>query len=222
MIVLGIETATAVCAASVADDDGVRSERRVVETHIHSEKLLTLVQEVCADARIELRAVDAVAVSIGPGSFTGLRIGLSAAKGLCVALECALVPVPTFDAIAEHAFAADASLMDLTVCIDARQGDYYVARFRRGAGGVQPVAAEPLGAVEWWGETGLVLTDAPAAVRKHVPSDIAVADVLAHCSAGSVAVLGLRLRASGVAASVGALEPLYLKDFVVKPLRPTA
>lgn len=99
MNLLGIETSTAACGVAVVSDGGMNVERSIVEAHIHSEKLLTLVRTVLGEAKIGLNEIDAVAVSIGPGSFTGLRIGLSSAKGLCYALEKPLLTVPTFDAI---------------------------------------------------------------------------------------------------------------------------
>ncbi|MEX0737393.1 MAG: tRNA (adenosine(37)-N6)-threonylcarbamoyltransferase complex dimerization subunit type 1 TsaB, partial [Bacteroidota bacterium] len=80
-------------------DGGEYVERSLVESHIHSEKLLTLVQEVLAEAGVSLHQIDAVAVSLGPGSFTGLRIGLSTAKGLSYSLDRPLIAVPTFEAI---------------------------------------------------------------------------------------------------------------------------
>jgi tRNA threonylcarbamoyladenosine biosynthesis protein TsaB len=222
MIVLGIETATVVCGAGLADERGVRAERSLRETHIHSEKLLTLVQEACESAGVKLSAIGAVAVSIGPGSFTGLRIGLSAAKGLCVALRCPLVPVPTFDAIAASAFEHEPAVNDLAVCLDARQGDFYLARYRRGDGAIERVSARALESVTWWDETPLILTDAVTAVRRVAQGGVRVDDVHPRCSAGSVALLGHRLFANGVTAPVATAEPLYLKDFVVKSPRPTA
>ena len=100
MIVLGIETSTEVCAVGLANDDGAYAERALVESHIHSEKLLTLITEILEQQHTQLSELDAISVSIGPGSFTGLRIGLSTAKGLCFALGKPLVIVPTLEAMA--------------------------------------------------------------------------------------------------------------------------
>jgi tRNA threonylcarbamoyladenosine biosynthesis protein TsaB len=219
MTLLGIETATAVCAAALVGERGTMAERRVVETHIHSEKLLTLVQEVCAEARIGLDRLDAVAVSIGPGSFTGLRIGLSAAKGLCYALRRPLIAVPTFDAIALHLLSREIAWQDITICIDARQGDFYVGRYcRRGTEAelLAPVAARPLSAVTWWSETHGVATDAPATVRALVPVSLPIRDVQDHCSAATIAAIGMKMLANGNTTPVDTAEPMYLKDFVVK------
>ena len=74
MAILGIETSTAVCSVGMIEENGAMQERALIESHIHSEKLLTLIDAVC---RGSLKMLQGVAVSIGPGSFTGLRIGLS-------------------------------------------------------------------------------------------------------------------------------------------------
>jgi tRNA threonylcarbamoyladenosine biosynthesis protein TsaB len=105
MTVLGIETSTAVCSVGLANDSGSCTEQSLVESHIHSEKLLTLVRGVCEDQKFALSQLDSVAISIGPGSFTGLRIGLSTAKGICYSLGIPLIAVPAFEAIADAVFA---------------------------------------------------------------------------------------------------------------------
>ncbi len=85
MKVLGIETATGVCGVAVVEEEALLAERWSSEQHIHSERIVRSVQVVLSESHLELHEVDGIAVSIGPGSFTGLRIGLSAAKGLCYA-----------------------------------------------------------------------------------------------------------------------------------------
>jgi tRNA threonylcarbamoyladenosine biosynthesis protein TsaB len=79
-MILGIETATAVCAAAVAGGGHVFAESSLEEKYIHAERLMSMVDEVLRESGRSLAALDAIAVSIGPGSFTGLRIGLSVAK----------------------------------------------------------------------------------------------------------------------------------------------
>ena len=115
MNVLAIETSTARCGVALTLDRRTVVERSIIEAHIHSEKLLTLVKDVLTEARIGMDKLDGVAVSIGPGSFTGLRIGLSSAKGLCVALDKPLATVPTFDAIASNARALDPGGSDIVI-----------------------------------------------------------------------------------------------------------
>ena len=82
MIVLGIESATALCGVALVASGAVQADTRIVQKNVHAEKLLTLVDEVLRKSGRTLHEVSGIAISIGPGSFTGLRIGLSVAKGL--------------------------------------------------------------------------------------------------------------------------------------------
>ena len=123
--------------------------RRVVEVVRdeelrHAETLLPAIDQCLAEASCELSAVDGVAVSLGPGSFTGLRVGLATAKGLALATEAWLIGVPTLEAYAEAASsrwsAQEDPLRDgdyLYVCLDARKAEVYGALFRFDTDGAQ-------------------------------------------------------------------------------------
>jgi tRNA threonylcarbamoyl adenosine modification protein YeaZ len=102
-MILAIETATELCGVALVDRHTCIASRTVVEKNIHSERLMVLVDEVLREAGIAVGALSGIAVSIGPGSFTGLRIGLSAAKGLAYARSLPLLAVPTLDALAYEA-----------------------------------------------------------------------------------------------------------------------
>jgi len=102
-MILSIETATELCGVALVDKQRCLCERIVVEKNIHSERLMVLVDEVLREAGVTVASLDGVAVSIGPGSFTGLRIGLSAGKGLAYARSLPILAVPTLDAIAYEA-----------------------------------------------------------------------------------------------------------------------
>jgi len=140
MIVLGIETSTAVCSVGLANDAGTCAEQSLVETHIHSEKLLTLVRSVCESQKIILSQIDGYAVSIGPGSFTGLRIGLSTMKGLCYALEKPLFAVPTFEAVTAVAVEMCPECSRIIICVDAKQGEYYFSTYEINGGTIRECA----------------------------------------------------------------------------------
>ena len=103
MKILGIETATSVCAAAIVDDGDVLTEQWIEAQHSHSEKLITLIDKCLQTVNCELKSLAGIAVSIGPGSFTGLRIGLSVAKGLSYASGVPLVSIPTLKALAWNA-----------------------------------------------------------------------------------------------------------------------
>ena len=122
MIVLGIETATSVCSAGLAADQEFLAEFRLIRKHSHAEQLAEMVMHVCNSSGIRLRDLDGIAVSGGPGSFTGLRIGMAYAKGLAFGLGVPLISVPTPDAIV---FALPPWTRIACVLLTARQGEAY-------------------------------------------------------------------------------------------------
>ncbi|MBN2175508.1 MAG: tRNA (adenosine(37)-N6)-threonylcarbamoyltransferase complex dimerization subunit type 1 TsaB [Bacteroidales bacterium] len=93
--ILLIETATPVCSVALARGNEIISQRSSQEINIHSTILTVFIQEVLKEARLKPTELDAIAVSKGPGSYTGLRIGVSVAKGLCYALDIPLISVNT-------------------------------------------------------------------------------------------------------------------------------
>lgn len=221
MIVLGLETSTAMCSVAAVSDEGWSIERSVVEAHIHSEKLLTLVAEVMRETRVTLRDLSAIAVSIGPGSFTGLRIGLSSAKGFCSALEKPLVVVPTFDAIAATVASRLGHQQRLVIALDAKRNDYYVATYV-----VYQGQAQNDEEVAVWSETDVVrklsslsdlllITDRTKELSQQVGGALAVEHVVDHCHASTVARIGLRKFLAKEFSDPASTEPMYLKDFVV-------
>jgi len=231
MTILGIETSTAVCSVGFArqnstgtgrQPDGIdlQSEKSIVESHIHSEKLLTLIQELCDEQTIPLSQVDGVAVSIGPGSFTGLRIGLSTAKGLCAALGKPLVAVPTFEAIVRSVVLTHPECEEIIVCIDAKQREYYIGSYENRTGTVHEVRAVHTGslssALAAVSAKTVIVTDRPGEVTMESRDSILVENVLPFCRGDVIAgMAGLRIR-SGLDTEWKELEPMYLKDFTVK------
>ena len=97
--ILNLETATPVCSVALAKDGVLLSMREVSNGFTHSENITNFINEVCIEANIALSEIDAVAVSKGPGSYTGLRIGTSTAKGLCYALEKPLLAIDTLKSL---------------------------------------------------------------------------------------------------------------------------
>ena len=93
MTILQIETATTMCAVALAKDGVVLAQKQLDERNIHAEVITLYIDEVIASAGLKYADVDAIAVSCGPGSYTGLRIGVSTAKGLCYALDKPLIAV---------------------------------------------------------------------------------------------------------------------------------
>lgn len=98
--ILAIETSDALCGACVYFDDKKFFSSKILLKHSHSEKLFDLINTVLENAEIKINEIKSIAVSAGPGSFTGLRIGMSAAKGIAQPLNIPIIPVQTFKALA--------------------------------------------------------------------------------------------------------------------------
>lgn len=100
-LILNIETATTVCSVALAKDGRTVQLKETNSGYTHSENLTVFIQQICSGEKIKLSDLDAIAVSKGPGSYTGLRIGVSTAKGLCVALDKPLIAVNTLKGMAK-------------------------------------------------------------------------------------------------------------------------
>lgn len=94
-LILNIETATTVCSVSLAKDGKLLSLKEQNGDYSHAENLTLFIEDVCKQANVNLSQIDAIAVSKGPGSYTGLRIGVSTAKGLCYSLDKPLIAIDT-------------------------------------------------------------------------------------------------------------------------------
>lgn len=144
-LILQIETATTVCSVALAQNGQVLAVKEVNERNVHAEMITLFIQDVCAAAGKQLKDIDAVAVSKGPGSYTGLRIGVSTAKGICFGLDKPLIAVDTLAAMAAGASAfTDQYDSNAILCpmIDARRMEVYTAMFTTGGELVRPTAAE--------------------------------------------------------------------------------
>ena len=97
--ILAIETSGDLCSVTLFFSENEYDERNILLKHIHSEKLIPVINDLQSSNNFSSSDLDAIAVSIGPGSFTGLRIGMTAAKGIAFAVNLPIIPVPTFDAL---------------------------------------------------------------------------------------------------------------------------
>ena len=124
-LILSLETATTNCSVALASDGKVIAARSINSGYSHAEKINVFIQEVIDQAGFSLKDLNAIAVSSGPGSYTGLRIGVSTAKGLCYALDLPLIAINTLDAMANGMNAGSNDL--LVPMIDARRMEVYSA-----------------------------------------------------------------------------------------------
>lgn len=135
-LILNIETATDVCSAALADNGETFALKESKEEKSHSSLLSVFIEEIMTGSNISVQGLDAIAISKGPGSYTGLRIGVSTAKGLCYGADVPLISVSTLQAMASGIISSNrineletGSLKDTLVCpmIDARRMEVYTA-----------------------------------------------------------------------------------------------
>jgi tRNA threonylcarbamoyladenosine biosynthesis protein TsaB len=127
LYILNIETATKNCSVALAKDGETILCKEIAELgYSHAEKLHVFIKEIVDEAGIELSNLSAVAVSQGPGSYTGLRIGVSTAKGLCYALDVPLIAIDTLTSLSNQVLFQDGLIIPM---IDARRMEVYSAIF---------------------------------------------------------------------------------------------
>jgi tRNA threonylcarbamoyladenosine biosynthesis protein TsaB len=216
-LILGIETSTRVCSVALADADRVVVEYTLNAGVHHAERLVPMVTSVLEQADRAPADLSGVAVASGPGSFTGLRIGMSTAKGLCAGAGLALIAVPTLEALAHQA-----SPQDVAVCpvLDARRGQVYAGLYRCQDGRLVRLA--PDGVVDvadlarQLPRPVLLLGEGAEAYRDEIACSLGEAAQFAPAHlglprAGQVALLGARKAAAGDTEDLSDAEPLYLR-----------
>ena len=220
MRILLIETATKICSVALSDGGRITAIRESAEPNAHSTLLPQFVKELLGQGRIE-----AVCVSSGPGSYTGLRIGVSTAKGICYALDVPLLSVPTLLSMAALYYRRNPDYKGL-VCpmIDARRMECYtmiVANSESGVRSLRDTAADVIepGIYDEWLDKGEVTFIGDGAAKTKEILTVhpnARYDDEFTISAEGLAELAERRLANGEKEDVAYFEPFYLKDFVAK------
>jgi tRNA threonylcarbamoyladenosine biosynthesis protein TsaB len=134
MIVLGLDTCLSSCSVAVLDGERVLASAREVMARGHQERLAPMAQAVMAETGLGFDKLDRIAVTVGPGSFTGLRVGIAFAKGLALALDKPAVGIGTLEALAAEAEGL------VFPAIDARRGQLYLQAFENGRALMAPDA----------------------------------------------------------------------------------
>lgn len=127
MKLLGIESSGMTASVAVMEEGLLLGEYTIHHKKTHSQTLLPMMQEMCTQLELDLHSLDAIAVSAGPGSFTGLRIGSATAKGMGLALEKPLISVPTLEAMAMNAWGWPRLICPM---MDARRQTVYTGLYR--------------------------------------------------------------------------------------------
>jgi len=218
MFVLGVETATWVGSVAVVDEKGLVGECTLNVSVTHTGRLLPTIDQVLKNTAIPFSKIDALAVSIGPGSFTGLRIGVSTIKGLSLAGKKPVVSIPTLDALAQNY-----SDSELLICpmLDARKKEVFTAFYRRRqSGGLLKLTADmvvpPLKFLENINEEVVFVGDGCQLYRPLIEKVLGSKAIFAplhlnHPRAATVAFLGLEELKEGNIREVNTLTPIYVR-----------
>ena len=145
MNILAIDTATAACSAALMAERVIMAARHVAMLRGHAEALLPMVEEVMAEAGVAYGALDLIAATVGPGAFTGLRVGLAAARGLALAGGLPIIGVTTLEALAHGADPSKREGRSVVAVLNARRGEVYYQPFDAA---LAPLAPPRVGAAE--------------------------------------------------------------------------
>ena len=219
MSILAIDTASSVSSVAVASEGKLRAEVTVEAGRTHSETLLSHIEGALSFAGVERSALTGVAVSIGPGSFTGLRIGLATAKAIAYGLDIPLVGVSTLAALA---LAFPVPGIHTLALMDAQKGNAYAGLYEWRDGSlheVRPVRVAPLAeAIAEAAELGKpVLLTGELVLKKrarleNLPDNVTLAPAhLLTARASHAAWLGIARLAAGEQDDPMTLEPFYIR-----------
>jgi tRNA threonylcarbamoyladenosine biosynthesis protein TsaB len=222
MNLLAIETVTECCGVALLAGDRL-FERSEIAPRRHAELLLPMCEDVLAEAAIRRRDLDVVAVGRGPGAFTGVRLAISAAQGIALALAIPVVPVSSLTALAMQ---APDEGFDILAVVDARMGEVYAGRFRRVGGLVEAIGEETVGPAD----ALVVAGDAPLnvigtgwsryrdAIARILPSSPRWAEGDRYPRAVDIARIAAPIAIAGGGIPADRVQPVYLRDKVALTL----
>ncbi|WP_417800299.1 tRNA (adenosine(37)-N6)-threonylcarbamoyltransferase complex dimerization subunit type 1 TsaB [Tenacibaculum sp.] len=217
--ILHIETATKNCSVSVAAKGELLAIQELNDgNYSHAEKLHPFIQQVIQEAKLSFNDIDAVAVSKGPGSYTGLRIGVSAAKGLCFAFDKPLIAIETLQSLAHKVSMEEGVIIPM---LDARRMEVYAAVYNSKHERVRDIKAEIIdeNSFQEYLLKGKVyfLGDGAEKCKEVITHENAVFIDGEFPSAKEMVQLSFDKYKKNDIEDVAYFEPFYLKDFVVTP-----
>ena len=228
-LILSIETGTDICSVALANDGELMALRESDEGRDHAKKVALFVDELLRETGVQPSDIDAIAVGKGPGSYTGLRIGVSFAKGMCYALDIPLIAIGSLDALAEVAREDfEAGILDIEeedwtkakLCpmVDARRMEVYAQVFDVEGRAQSEVVAEVVTEEsfnEWRSKGKFVIFGNGAKKCAEMLPDAIIEDVVP--SARGIVRLAEEAFNAGKFEDLAYFEPFYLKDFIVIP-----
>lgn len=214
--ILNIETATKNCSVSIAHHGTILSCKEVADQgYSHAEKLHVFFEEVLKEAGITFQDLKAVAVSMGPGSYTGLRIGVSAAKGLSYSLGIPLIATDTLEALSRKITIEDGIIIPM---IDARRMEAFTAIYSSDYKKIRETQAEIIDESTYseLSETIHLIGDGAPKYKEVLTSDKFVYhDDVIYPSSKEMAFMSFEKYKKSDFVDVAYFEPFYLKDFVM-------
>jgi len=231
-LILHVETSAKNCSVALSQDGLVLFSKVDTAGSSHSVQLGLFLDEALKVAESNGKKLDAVAVSSGPGSYTGLRIGVSLVKGVCYALGCPLISVPTLDLLADEVRRTRNLTSEMLICplVDARRMEVYTALYTADCTMLHPVSAVIVDETTFEKELGnhviWFIGDGAEKCSTIIRSENAIFDGQIVPLAESMVPLAEKLFQEKKFEDVAYFEPFYLKDFVAtvskKVLIPTA
>jgi len=216
-LILGIETATKNCSVALFKDGIIIAKKEhISDGYTHAEELTLFIQDVINSANITLKKVEAVAISMGPGSYTGLRIGTSTAKGLCYALDIPLIAVSTLKAMAFEMAKNEKSVIYCPM-IDARRMEVFSALYDVNNKLVRDVQADVVDEntyAEFLAHEIIFFGDGSLKCKEIISHKNAKFIEGFHPSAKNLGILAKSKFENKDFEDVAYFEPYYLKDFV--------
>jgi tRNA threonylcarbamoyladenosine biosynthesis protein TsaB len=214
--ILNIETATKNCSVALAKDGKTILCKEIAEEgYSHAERLHVFIEAIIKEAGIALQDLSAIAVSQGPGSYTGLRIGVSAAKGLCYALDIPLIAVDTLQALAAQVTISSGLIIPM---IDARRMEVYSAIFSPSLEKKREVLAQIIddNSFEDKQETLYFIGDCAEKCKSVLTKENHVfLEEIVYPSAKEMSALSFEKFKISDTVDVAYFEPYYLKDFMI-------
>lgn len=223
-LILLIETATSICSVALSENGNIIAVKEINERNIHASHITLFIQEVMQQAGKKYSDLDAVAISKGPGSYTGLRIGVSTAKGLCYALDIPLIGIDTVEAMASG-ISGQQEIPDnalLIPMIDARRMEVYTGIFGKDMKAIEPVSAKIVdeGSFVEFNDRQLYLFGDGAEKFKEMFSAYKNIHFMEFKnSASNMNVLAYDKFINNEKENLAYFEPFYLKDFLLTQSR---
>ena len=213
--ILNLETATKNCSVSISQNGKtILCKEMAEEGYSHAEKLHVFIEECLKESNVTFKELSAIAVSQGPGSYTGLRIGVSAAKGLCFALDIPLIAIDTLQVLASQLSISEGIIIPM---IDARRMEVYSAIYNSKLDKIREVQAEILteNSFEEIAESIHFVGDcAEKAKTVLTNTNFIFHEEIIYPSANEISALSYQKFQQSKFEDVAYFEPYYLKDFM--------